>query len=570
MIGKIFIINKTTNTGKVLFENGKESCIIDFPINFENNDKIEINFRNNNIEDKPLNMIAYSENNYGFVMKKFNATNGNILVTYPNMIGLVNFSNSNFSDKDNPKIVFNIKKTIDGREDAINIKYADKSDFYKCKIPIFGRIKRTITEVKESYISNLILKTQMENVVNGKIKVIKEDRGFGFIECFDGSVDVFFNYKTYIKFYNQKPKKGDIVNFIAHSSQKGSSVITFCNQEQYLPKEQQYGIIDNRNFLINDYEKILNKKPEIGDIVYYTLENEVINFKQTAQALETFEFEQFSSKNSKYKQGKITKVIDNNVRAAYGFINSSNKTVFFMVDTFRNMYKHEPKKNDLVFFEEIETSKGFSVKYFIKPHNKVLALPSSYKNFVYPDENDLYFAYIDNNETKEIHKYNPKVLSESISCYKDKNIPKLFKIQAINSLIENNFHNKNIAIDILKNERLSLINTTIEQNIESNNGFVASEYEHLLQNISYKPTRLSRLSKVLELEYKIDSNKNSVFKEIINNDKINYDLEIGNIEFEEENYKQYLAVDISKYKIEPTKFIEAKWAIDIKNTKLNK
>ena len=54
-----------------------------------------------------------------------------------------------------------------------------------------------------------------------------------------------------------------------------------------------------------------------------------------------------------------------------------------------------------------------------------------------PDENNLYYAYIDNNETKEIYKYDSNILSESISCYKDKNIPKLFKLQAINTLIEN-------------------------------------------------------------------------------------------------------------------------------------
>lgn len=561
MLGKIFIINKNSNTGKVLFEDGKESNIIDFPITFENDDKIEISFRNNNIEDKPLSMVAYSEKNYGFVMKKFNPNNGNILVTYPKIIGLIYFNNSNITDKDNPKIVFDVKKSIDGKLEAINIKNTNKSDFYKCEVPIFGKIKKTITEVKESYISNIIEKTQMENIVSGKVKAIKEDRGFGFIECFDNSQDVYFNLKAFIKFYNKSPKKDDIVNCKIHTSERGSSVVSFCDSEQYLPKEEQYGIIDNKKFFIKDYEKKFNKKPQIGDIIYYTIENKKINFKETAETIEMLEFQQFSEKNTKYNQGKVA-FLKNSDNGIFGFIKSSDKSIYFNADSFKKTYNREPKKDDLAFFEEIETSKGFSVKSFIKPDNKILALSSTYKNFVYPDENSLYYAYIDNNETKEIHKYNSKILTESISCYKDKNIPKLFKLQAINTLIENNYNDKKISISMLKKERLGLLNTLVDENIKLKNSFEAIKYEYLLQNISYNPNRLSRLSKVLNKEYNIEFMNNVDFKETKFSEKVNFDLEIKDIKFEENDYREVLFIDLNNYKIEPIPSYEEKWNIE--------
>lgn len=546
MIGKIFIINKKTNTGKVLFENGKESNIINFPTTFENDDKIEITFKNDNIEEKPLKMMAYSENNYGFVMKKFNPNNGNILVTYPKITGLIYFNNPNITDKDNPKVIFDIKKSIDGKLEAVNIKNANKADFYKCKVPIYGKIIKTTTEVKESYISDVIEKTETENIVKGKVKVVKEDRGFGFIERFDNFPDVYFNLRAFVKFYNKSPEKGDIINCRINTSERGSSVTSFCNPEQYLPKEKQYGIIDNKKFLILNYEKKFNKKPQIGDIVYYIIENEEITFQQTAQTIEILEFKQHSEKNIKYKQGRISFLKDNG-KGDFGFINSSNKSVYFRIDTFKKTYNQDPKKNDLVFFEEIEKSEKFSVKSFVKTNNKILALPSTYKNFIYPDENSLYYAYIDNNETKEIYKYNPKILSESISCYKDKNIPKIFKLQAINTLIENNYNDKKISVSILEKERLNLINILIDKNIEKQNSFEAIKYEHLLQNISYNPIRLSRLSKVLTKEYSIEFS--------------------NNINFVENEYKETLSIDLNTYKIEPLLSKDDKWEIDIKNIK---
>lgn len=92
-----------------------------------------------------------------------------------------------------------------------------------------------------------------------------------------------------------------------------------------------------------------------------------------------------------------------------------------------------------------------------------------------------------------------------------------------------------------------MINILIDKNIEKQNSFEAIKYEHLLQNISYNPIRLSRLSKVLTKEYSIEFS--------------------NNINFVENEYKETLSIDLNTYKIEPLLSKDDKWEIDIKNIK---
>ena len=50
----------------------------------------------------------------------------------------------------------------------------------------------------------------------------------------------------------------------------------FSNGENFLPKEKQYIVVDKQKISIFDYEKVYNKEPEVGDIVYLTKsENEI-------------------------------------------------------------------------------------------------------------------------------------------------------------------------------------------------------------------------------------------------------------------------------------------------------
>ena len=91
MIGKIVILNSKDNFGKVIFEDGNESKVIKFPEHFENNDEIDISFKNNDLSGQVTKMIAHKRDNYGVVVSIFNQGIGKVLVTYPQLSGLVNF-----------------------------------------------------------------------------------------------------------------------------------------------------------------------------------------------------------------------------------------------------------------------------------------------------------------------------------------------------------------------------------------------------------------------------------------------------------------------------------------------
>ena len=138
MIGKIVILNSKDNFGKVIFEDGNESKVIKFPEHFENNDEIDISFKNNDLSGQVTKMIAHKRDNYGVVVSIFNQGIGKVLVTYPQLSGLVNFKHFSPAQQ-GLNLRFDIQKTINSQE-AINIQVAKESEFYRCNTPTFGHI----------------------------------------------------------------------------------------------------------------------------------------------------------------------------------------------------------------------------------------------------------------------------------------------------------------------------------------------------------------------------------------------------------------------------------------------
>ena len=69
MKGRIFIINRENNIGKILLDGGQESLVMTFPASFETGDRVEVKFRNDDINDRVINMsIPGDEWNYGILM----------------------------------------------------------------------------------------------------------------------------------------------------------------------------------------------------------------------------------------------------------------------------------------------------------------------------------------------------------------------------------------------------------------------------------------------------------------------------------------------------------------------
>ncbi|MEA3315161.1 MAG: hypothetical protein U9Q30_04840 [Campylobacterota bacterium] len=548
MRGLVYITNKKINSGKVLFKND-ESGIIDFPSTFENNDIVEVEFRDNDINQRVTKMVAVSPIYHGFIMQKFSNTKGIVLATYPKIEGLVSFKNTDIKDK--AKVSFRIKKTLDGKTEAISIKEVNKEDFYKCNTPIFGKLQTKTTTTKESFVIDVITTTKQKNMLSGKIKFIKQH--FGFISGDDGE-DYFFNTNSYEKFYNDSAKKNNKVNFISMKSSKGLQVKSFCNKEQNLVEDKQYIIINNQKIKINNYIKVYNQKPQLGDIVYYFENNGSIELKNEEQTINKIVLTQNQKQNQEnIKTSKIKVVKDK-----FGFI-SGKPDIFFTMNSYKKIYNKEAKQGDIVSFISMKSEKGVSVKNFIQDE-AIDVNKQSFKNFVEIENNCLYYSYIQNNSAKEVYKYNSDELSESISCYNDKKIEKRFKLLAIDCLIENNYTNKKISLEKLITEKNGIINSFIENSINDNDYESALEYEMKLQELNYKPNRVSRLTNIAPNKIEF-LNDDINLRDINNNEKLNIMLDdiesIGFLETKEE-----YNIDLNSYNIEEIKDTQS-WDIDL-------
>jgi len=150
--------------------------------------------------------------------------------------------------------------------------------------------------------------------------------------------------------------------------------------------------------------------------------------------------------------------------------------------------------------ENIEKSeKGTHVGSFVNTSQEINVTENTFQNFVQIDPTVLYYVYTQNGYAKEVYKYNPEDLSQSITCYNDRNIEKKFKLMSIDCLLEHNYSNKKISIQKLKAEKNEILNDFVVRSIEDNDFEKAFKYETLLQTIAYSPSRLKRIGKISQI-----------------------------------------------------------------------
>ena len=569
MIGKIVILNSKDNFGKVIFEDGNESKVIKFPEHFENNDEIDISFKNNDLSGQVTKMIAHKRDNYGVVVSIFNQGIGKVLVTYPQLSGLVNFKHFSPAQQ-GLNLRFDIQKTINSQE-AINIQVAKESEFYRCNTPTFGHIIQKNISTQESFIEDVVISRRVENLSSGYIKALREDKGFGFIADENGE-DVFFLIGHFRKFYHRNPINGEDVTFLPKRGIKGMQVSYFSNGENFLPKEKQYIVVDKQKISIFDYEKVYNKEPEVGDIVYLTKsENEITLEKEHfSKYVDIFQelVKSLENKIPNYS-GKITFIDD---KKNYGFIKFENISVYFRAKDFINMYKEEPKKGASVNFKFKEVDNKFSVSQFIEKKQAEENLNKNlYINFVEPQKDKLYFMYKNNQGNSEIYESNMENLNEAISMYKDSKIPTKYKLDAIDTILKNKYTNIKITSEKLVEQKKMILANLIDTSTNQNNGFLALDYMSRFQEESYIPERLKKLRKVLLKEYSFIENINKSTKCIdTKEDKINinFDTYSNNLS---KTYldNEFWSINIQNKEIKENNISENTWNIDLSNKKID-
>jgi cold shock CspA family protein len=506
--------------GKIIVGN-KESAVLTFPETFENKDEVEVSFRDKNMT-QISHIVAYSKDIfYGKIIQKFNHNSGIALITYPKLIGTILVNGAyNVGDR----LEFKIEKLFNGKINAINIKKVSKDNFFKTESPIFGKIEKEVIYSKEGVITDIIDK--VKNVVKGKIKVVKMDRGFGFIAGADGN-DYFFMLNFYRQFYNSESLKGQEVIFEAQSNNRGMSVRKFVKTDT-LPENKQFIEINNKiKIPIKEYKNYFNSTPEVGDIISY-IEDNNFKFVNNDTVINKTIFKIYN--NSKNIQNGVITYFNNQKK--FGFIENKNKERFFFLENiFKDFYKRTPKKGDKVSFISKKSEKGLAIRNFLIASFEVDK--SKFKNFVEIDAEKSYYAFIDGSEIKEIYVYESTDLFQSISCFKDnKNIKS--KIEAIDCMLKNDYSSKNITKEKLLKDKLKYLENLIKENLDKNNLIESIKYEAQYQKISYNPQRLSKISQFLSKKDEIITNEIKIKKIKSKNTPLNI-LEIGEVNILKKN-----------------------------------
>jgi len=472
-----YISLSTQGLGKIIIGN-KESNLIAFPTTFKDGDIVDVKFRNNDITDDIISLIAYSkEYYYGFVIEQFSPTKGIVLVTYPEIEGTILF-NSNL-DK-GTKVKFKIKKLLNGNTEAVEIQKVSKDYFFKCNMPIFGKIMQKVIVPKEGVIEKVVLEREH---IKGDIKFVKADKGFGFISSEIG--DIYFKTNMFERVYDKAPQKGDSVKFVTQNFGTKVSVKSFIKNTT-LKGSLQYGIIDGKKFAVTEYKKAFYRVPQLGDIVYYTDEND-IEFKENDTPIVKYIFQE--DKNfTNVKSGKISFIKDN-----FGFIQSGSDSFFFLLNDYQKIYKKEPTKGETVNFSYKKTPKGLQVRKFL--FLDIELDKKSFKNFVNIDSTKIYYAYKNGNKIDEIYEYKSNNLNQSISCYRNTK-DNIAKLEAIECIIDNNYSSKKITKEKLKQDKIKILDKLIQESLKTNNYNQALYYETKYQQEKFMPNRLSHLSKI--------------------------------------------------------------------------
>lgn len=603
MTGIIQIINDKNHTGKLLLDDGRESRIIQLPASFESGDRAFAKFRNDDPADTLINITVLGDKwHFGFVMikhgKKFDkkvqqerdVPFGNILPTYPAVRELLfyhkNDLNQPFLDENrNFSVKFKIQKSYDGKVKAVDISKVAQEDKFKCYQPKFGKLE-VIAEQPQTGIVNKIVREKESNNISGKVKFTATDKNgdpFGIIVRDDlpdlRENNLWFSPSMFSRFYSKEPNQDDDVSFSINKTSKGVQLQEFCNpaQKEILPKNKQYGILEidgeEKRFSIQEFNKFYKQECIEGDLVYFVEENgQLIVKRDDSEVIEKVIMKNDTivkpTENSNVEKGKITFCQHEGV---FGFIKSkTNEKIFFLQKEFQTIYDKKPMVDDLVSFIQKTTNKGVQVDKFhsisTKKKDGLTCPKSSFTNFVEVESDALYYIYENNGRVEEVRKFNPKLKSEAISCYKDSNLSNKFRLDAIESLIEINYSDENITQQKLNNQKRDILSEMLECELTKDNHQKALDYEFRLQEMQYKPSRLAKFN--LQKEVEIDFSDNQKVNELASNEKWGISLDIDDLKIEDilfsEKYLINLDSEVSKCKeIETTN----NWLVDLSQPK---
>ncbi len=514
MRGKVHLMSESSHLGKILLDDGRESRIIKFPDTFDTDDIVEVTFQRDDPLKPVIRMeVVGGEWYYGMVMvinreKPF----GSILPTYPEIKPLAFFHTNNFPKsiplKYGSQVKFHLRKQMDGKVSAVDIQAVSSSDRYKASIPVFGTIEKRLVRPQSGIVFQVV-KSKKQHHLTGVVKFAKENpQGslFGFISRDDGGDDIYFFGEKFMQAYERRPQKGDRVAFTVSEYRGRTQVGKFVDsrREELLPPHEQYGVIQpvdesekSHRFRLDAYRKLFQREPVEGDIVYYRMENDKIFFLQDGETVQERYLFHIGTPAEKRSDEKLLrariKYFDPNRK--FGFVKTEEGDAYFTLYTYRRSFKSgEPSVGDSVEIVIEKASDGrSSVKRFHRQKGALQCRPESFQNFVdVYEEGELFYGYAQGDRMVEVRKFDPTRLSEVISAYRNRSLPREQRVRIIDALIAFGYENKKISTANLKQERLKILDELVGESLKRGETEVALSWEIVRQKHQWSSERLKR------------------------------------------------------------------------------
>lgn len=186
----------------------------------------------------------------------------------------------------------------------------------------------------------------------------------------------------------------------------------------------------------------------------------------------------------------------------FGFIVSDQEKYYFHISDYLKSYHEYPSRNKEVRFHKPNRAVNRhkpnqlpTIKQF--EQTPIVSDSSKFSDFVFPQKDEIYRVYLTRDSAvKEIQRSKPEELPYAIDMTNDWNLPAIYKLPALETIIRHKFSNQKHKTKDFEKQYLNILKNVISKHIAKEEFDIALQYEYILQNIEYDPRRLKIYSQM--------------------------------------------------------------------------
>jgi len=352
---------------------------------------------------------------------------------------------------------------------------------------------------------------ESEQVAEGVIERVLPSRdgrgaGFGFIRRPRGESDVFFSVGIFRKAFRRAPEEGEPVKFVVYRNGQGLAVSRFVTGESRQVERRRLGLFSpedepNRKirFLQSEFTERYGREPAVGDLVFFSLESGGRPcFHPSDEQIRFLRVGDKDSSGAKRLHGFVQR-FDAQRRFGVAERWRDGKTDLFFENTWHKAYgTGKPKVGQPVAYElgtDDKTGKERIMRFFsVQDCNRANG-GSPAGPLGWPEPDRLYCIWQDESGAIQAwRRFRPEVLAEAIACYKDRSLPLIHKLEAVETVLARKYESKNVRPETLEKQRLQILDLRVQRALAERDLFQALHWESRRQRLDPEPGRLARLA----------------------------------------------------------------------------